>query len=251
MLKLANGTTFDPSNLIASSFTKPRKSKFNSMVIWQGASVLDGQPIAAIATLKSTNAKTGDMVQIAIIRTDISPTEAVKTGDDVSICGNCPHRHYNSGSCYVNVGHAPLAIYGAFKRGNVSDYDIEAFRGRMVRFGSYGDPAAVPAEVLQAIANVAKGFTGYTHQLNHKNFNKDTLNFCQVSADTEKQAKKFQALGAMTFRIKHASDPLLLNEIECLADTMKLNCIDCGLCNGKQTNVAINVHGARAKRFKG
>ena len=256
MLTLANGQQFNPANLIATT-AAPTKSKFNSMVVWEGASLLDGQPIAAIATLNSSNTKTGNMVQIAIIRADIRPTDAVKTGDDASVCGSCPHRHFNAsgagkgGSCYVNVGHGPLAVFGAYKRGNVMDFNIDAFRGRMVRFGSYGDPAAVPPAVFQAIADVAKGFTGYTHQINHKNFDHGTLNFCQVSADTEKQALKFQATGAKTFRVKHITDPLLAGEIECLADTIKLNCIDCGLCNGKQTNVAINVHGARANRFKG
>jgi hypothetical protein len=38
------------------------------------------------------------------------------------------------------------------------------FAGRLVRLGSYGDPAAVPVWVWQAVMKQADGGTGYTHQ---------------------------------------------------------------------------------------
>ena len=61
------------------------------MIIYEGPSKLDGAPIVAIATGvdgASDNGKTGDMVQITIIRADIAPHHATKTGDDTSVCGN-------------------------------------------------------------------------------------------------------------------------------------------------------------------
>ena len=61
-------------------------------VVYQGPSLLDGAPIVAIATVSSRNVKTGPMVSLWIMRSDVDPVAALHTGDDVSICGLCPHR---------------------------------------------------------------------------------------------------------------------------------------------------------------
>ena len=58
------------------------KSKQKGFVLYDGASVLDGAPIVVIATLETSNAKTGAMVQTWILRSDIEPHQAIKTGDD-------------------------------------------------------------------------------------------------------------------------------------------------------------------------
>lgn len=58
-------------------------------VFYDGPSALDGAPIIGIAVLHSKNRKTGNMVQTFIIRADQSPLEAIATGDDASICGDC------------------------------------------------------------------------------------------------------------------------------------------------------------------
>ena len=51
----------------------------NGYIIYEGASLLDGKPIVAIAlTGKSTNTKTGAMIQTFIIRSDIDPLTANK-----------------------------------------------------------------------------------------------------------------------------------------------------------------------------
>ena len=59
-------------------------------IIYKGPSLLDGAPIVVIATYSNRNTKTGHVVQTYILRADINPLEASKTGADVSICGNCP-----------------------------------------------------------------------------------------------------------------------------------------------------------------
>ena len=67
----------------------------NGYILWEGASLIDGAPIVVIATgfaSRSTNRKTGGMVQTYILRRDIDPVSAVQSGDDASICGDCPHR---------------------------------------------------------------------------------------------------------------------------------------------------------------
>lgn len=232
------------------------KSIVNSYVLYQGASVLDGQQIVVIASgfaKASANDKTGDMIQTFIMRADIEPHQAVKTGEDSSVCGSCPHRHFLGGSCYVTTHQAPLSVYRAWKRGTIpamTDYSL--FEGRLVRFGAYGDPAAVPASVWSAVASVAKGNTGYTHQLGHKAFDREILNYCMVSADTPKQAQKAHDAGLRTFRVKVEGTPLLEGEIECLADSKGLSCAECKLCHSataEAVSIAIDVHGSKAKRY--
>ena len=68
----------------------------NGFIIYDGPSVLDGQPIIAVATLKTSNAKTGNMIQTWIMRRDIEPHLAIKSGDDSSVCGGCVQRRFDS-----------------------------------------------------------------------------------------------------------------------------------------------------------
>ena len=86
------------------------KPKQKGFILYDGPSVLDGAPIVVIATLETSNAKTGAMVQTWILRGDIEPHQAVKTGEDASVCGNCPQRHNTGGACYVMTHQAPLAF---------------------------------------------------------------------------------------------------------------------------------------------
>ena len=56
-------------------------------VIYKGASLIDGKPIVVIANISSVNAKTGNAIQTTILRDDIDPLLANKTGEDYSIWG--------------------------------------------------------------------------------------------------------------------------------------------------------------------
>jgi hypothetical protein len=142
-------------------------------IIHEGPSRIDGKPIVVIATMKTTNRKTGDMVQTWILRSDINPVEASKTKQDKSICGDCIHRHSLGGDCYVNIGQAPLSVYKAYKNGRYKDIsnsrDIGAyFINRAVRFGAYGDPYCIPLKIIKSIVSGCKAHTGYTHQWKRK-----------------------------------------------------------------------------------
>ena len=230
------------------------KPKEKGFILYEGESILDGAPIVYIATLSTSNRKTGDMVQTWILRSDINPVEASKQKLDGSICGNCPQRQSTGGACYVNIGQAPNSIYKAYKNGRYPKFDIELhgqyLANRKIRLGAYGDPAAIPFDINKTLTELAISHTGYTHQIAHKNFDKRYIDICQISADTPKQALKYQSMGAKTFRVALPNDSLYDNEIECLADSKGLNCIDCGLCDGQTKNIAIVVHGSRKNNFK-
>ena len=106
-------------------------SKPRGYVIYRGPSLLDGAPIVAVALVKSRNAKTDNMVQTYIIRADLDPRDANRTGADFSICGTCPHRGVvnpdkvtglaDARSCYVVMGQGPLQVYKSLQAGKYPD----------------------------------------------------------------------------------------------------------------------------------
>ena len=116
------------------------------IVVYEGPSQIDGEPIVAIANgfKRSSNKKIGQMAQVWIIRSDMHPQDALKGHKDISICGDCKHKEFRS--CYVNVMHGPASVYNAYKRGSYKKYTpemIKFFHGMNLRLGAYGDPAAV------------------------------------------------------------------------------------------------------------
>ena len=70
-------------------------AKPNGFTAYRGPSLLDGVPIVCKVTgtqRPSDNDKTGTMLQQWILLADVHPYEAVKTGQDESVCGECVHR---------------------------------------------------------------------------------------------------------------------------------------------------------------
>lgn len=221
------------------------------VVLFDGPSMLDGEPIIVIATFDSVNRKTGNVIQTWIIRKDVAPNIAVQTGQDTSICGKCPHRHFSGGGCYVLPFQAPLNIWKNYHNGKypkMSPQYINRFLNRNLRLGSYGDPAAVPYTVWLAITSVCANHTGFTHQVEHECFDKNILNVCQVSIETQSQYKKYAQYG--TFRVKIKDSPLLDGELLC-RNEHGFRCEQCNLCDGQNKNkIAIDFHGNKKSRFE-
>jgi hypothetical protein len=226
-------------------------------ILYQGPSMIDGAPIVAIATgygSGSENSKTGAMVQTWILREDMLPTDAVKTGADASVCGACPHRGVEGRgrTCYVNVGQGPRSVWGAFHRGRYgSELPDGINRGRIVRLGSYGDPAAVPVEVWDRFTSGALAWTGYTHQW--RTSGPALQRYCMASCDTVEDRDAAKAAGWRTFRVSLPScgDAVkLAGEAVCPASKeagAKLQCAACKACGGTATgrrgDITIQAHG--------
>ena len=229
-------------------------------VIYEGPSLLTGEPIVCIATMHSRNGKTGDMVQTWILCRDIDPVAAVYSSQDVDICGDCPSRGVRGKkrSCYVQVARAPLGIWGAYHRGMypraVGHAAIAAVgAGRKVRLGAYGDPAAVPSYVNSSLVSAAAGHTAYSHQRDWRGAAFDPA-LMMVSADTLASAESAWSVGARTFRVVgQVSELVRGREILCPASEeagKRTTCIDCLLCAGsskRAKSIAIVVHGAGSK----
>ena len=237
--------------------------KANGVILYEGPSKLDGKPIVVVATgirKASTNAKTGAMVQTYIIRSDVSPIDAVKTGEDASICGDCPHRgdgNGNNRSCYVTLIHGPRSVYASYKRGiypKANAFEAaQLFAGKMVRLGTYGDPAAAPFPLWKTALLNAKGWTGYTHQW--RNIPARWSELVMASADSVDDMNEAHELGYRTFRVTaEPFENVKGRETVCPASEEKgkvADCFSCRACMGTsgkaKVSVQIAAHGGGKK----
>lgn len=231
-------------------------------VIYDGPSMLDGERIIVVVTglAGSRNQKTGKMVQTYIIRPDMHPLEAVRTGADRSICGDCVHRGDGTGkgrSCYVTLIHGPRNVWQSYQRGvypaATAAEVAEIVAGKMIRLGTYGDPAAAPLALWETLLAKAEGWTGYTHQW--RTAERGWNRLVMASADTQMDAKEAWLRGYRTFRV--GSEPMAGREVNCPASEeagKRTQCIACKLCMGSTSkapkSVQIAPHGAGAVNFK-
>lgn len=252
-------------------------SKINGVILYEGPSKIDGAPIVVIATgiqNKSRNAKTGAMIQTYIIRSDMHPIEAVKTGADASICGNCPHRGNladttaadaiaagleggKGRSCYVTLAHGPRSVFQSYKRGIYPKVDAftaaKLFEGRMVRLGTYGDPAAAPYAMWKVATRNAAGWTGYTHQW--RNIASQWAELVMASADSLADMEAAHAAGFRTFRVTAEPFQNVKGlEVICPASEERgkvTECASCKACMGTsgkaKVSIQIAAHGGSKK----
>lgn len=246
------------------------------VILHRGRSIFDGSPYVVIMPLgKSTNDKTGSMLQTYIIRSEVHPAVAVRNGGDKAICNDCPmlglavkqadyagkgKRKWRS--CYVNVGQGPGSIYRAYKRGRYVDYmpteHDQYIAGRKIRFGSYGEPVLIPLPLLRHLAGISAGWTGYTHQWSNPALRgyRDFLMASVHGTSGAWSSEHARSLGWRYFRTTHDGAPQD-HEILCPASKEaghRLSCNQCNLCDGagrrakglEMVNVYIPGHGGKA-----
>jgi len=187
-------------------------------------------------------------VQTWILVDEASPTEAVRTGLDQAICGDCVHRAAPR-SCYVNVGQAPQSIWRS--QWNAAPDLDRKIRGMKVRLGAYGDPAAVPFEIWQALLFRASGWLGYTHQW--ATCDQRMKKYCMASVDSIEERDRAHDLGWRTFFVgAHIGwMPKDSRTTLCPASTeagKQLTCEKCMSCSGlgldnRVGDIFIPVHG--------
>lgn len=252
----------------------PAQDLPNGVVLWEGPSKLDGAPIMIVLTGlvdASDNEKTDDMIQSWIMRRDVAPHDAVRTGEDVSVCGGCTQRpvlvragatakyakdkktgkmkvaYYQrpdgtrvkqGDTCYVLTHNAPLSVYNAYHKGKyprINAAQAAALTtGRILRIGSYGDPAATPIEVWMSAIRAAKGRTGYTHQWCRHDA-QAWKPYLMASTETLADSWRAKAMGWRYFRAGY--DPLQPGEAMCPASKeagAKITCAPCRQCNGEE-----------------
>lgn len=224
-------------------------SKNIGFVLWRGLSPFDGAPIVAIATLETANRKTGDMVQVWILPDEISPIAALHENVNGSICGDCPLQGvYDGGrmtgrACYVNVGQAPGQVHKSYRAKRYPTFDKDTDEsyliGRKIRLGAYGDPAMLPIELVEYLATVGNGWTGYSHQLlgmADRALADRYANFLMISCHNPAQHVEATRRGWRAFTVvheKHAQQNRIPRDsVECPNYTHGVSCADCLLCQG-------------------
>ena len=235
-----------------------KKEPVLGYIVYEGPSAVDGAPIVVIVNKiegDSENDKTGGLVQTFIIRSDIPPYDALKSGDDASVCGDCKHRPIlaeESGDppCYVNVLWSVRAVYDAYKRGRYTKVTPaqagRLLKGKRIRLGTYGDPGAAPLKMWQALIAFADGHTGYTHlwqRWTHHATRKAWQKLVMASVDSVGEYLIAKSLGWRTFRV--ATDWYKIdNEIRCPASKEagnKTTCAECILCGGTTTQTEKDI----------
>ena len=241
--------------------------KITSGIVYEGPSMLDGAPIVAIITNldgSSANPKTAGLAQLWIMRSDVAPLDALKSGRDGSVCGDCKHSSSANGgeaSCYVAVFFGPRSVYERYKRGGYTTLsprdasDIARSYGVSVRLGAYGDPAALPESVVYGLT-IGVRHTGYTHQWQNP-LAAWLRSYVMASVDTPDEYARAQSADWRTFRVKLPDEPTTSVEVSCPAASesgYRTTCDKCLLCDGtypgdNRRSIAINVHGSGSKKY--
>ena len=244
-----------------------RKRPVTGFEVYRGPSALGGGDVVGIVTLRSENRKTGDMAQLWILPADRSPLDALQAGENHGACGDCPLQgvfdpavgRMSGRVCYVNVGQAPRSVWLKYCAGRYPRYvpnvHGELLSGRPIRLGAYGDPAALSVELLEHLASVSSGWTGYSHQLFRiDRARADRLaRLLMVSCHNQAQLDEARRRGwraFVTVATEHAERGRLpAGAVECPAYTRGVSCATCQLCRGtsrKALDVYAIGHGRSA-----
>lgn len=207
---------------------------------------------------RSSNRKTGPMIQVWILTRREDPVAAVASGGDAAICGGCPMRgEVVSGAkgrkrrrCYVNVGQAPASVWSAWRRGAYPAMpSVDVFKDRRVRFGAYGDPAFIPLPLLSAIASASDGWTGYTHQW-RRPWMAGYRRFIMASVDSDAERQAAQAAGWRTFQVVPRRGRPAGRVGSLCPSERGVSCHDCLRCCGTASDtrsIWIPAHGTGAR----
>lgn len=210
--------------------------------------------INVFITIAYDNPKTGIVWEVFTLVDGMTPLEAVKTGADEAICGDCTMRPLlaqpGDARCYVNAWAAPGAVYRA--QDNYEDAEPEEAMRRMkrspykvMRLGAYADPAAVDYELWERLGVGTEMFTlGYTHQWPTPELVDPRL-WDVVMASLDENNKHLSHLlpeGVRTYRVMPIGGALEEGEIMCPHDATGVQCSECRLCGGAQRqakNIAV------------
>jgi hypothetical protein len=245
--------------------TMRRKISSNGVVCYLGPSELDGKRIVLVTTglrEPSRNRKTSFMLQTWIMNADLPPLDAARRGLDISVCGHCPLRgeQLKNRVCYVTLFDAPTRIWKLWNAGRYPSTDVVGWswaKHRAIRFGSYGDPAAVPGNVWVKLAERSSIWTGYSRFWRQEKF-QYLRHLVMASVENEEDAFEAQSRQWRTYRIRLPNEPLLPFESVCPASEeagWKSSCLICGQCDGARGHdlrhsYAIQVHGSGARAFR-
>lgn len=166
---------------------------------------------------------------------------------DGKVCFDCPFAVSNGASLSACYTHKMMQYSGFLSSlrsigkvtesfDSIPEYDgeigakiIDMCEGRYVRFGTYGEPSLMPISLVHFMVDVAKSWTGYTHQWSKK---PEYAPYFMASTHTADEERIASLIGYRSFV---ASPEPISQFISCPASAemgFKSNCSKCGLCSG-------------------
>jgi hypothetical protein len=252
---------------------KSRPKPSNGYTVWRGPSRQDGAPIVVVITgllTASANPKTGPMPQVWVFREDVKPADAVKSGEDESVCNNCPFRPTvrrandpDGFACYVRADGGVNQVWRSYHNGLYPPIEparlASLLKFRRVRGGAYGNLSNAPLWVSKLWADNAQKHTQYDHGWPDADPGFAELAMASVGSPEEREAAK--RAGWRTFRVKRADEPVLDGERECPAQDKYraagryVTCHDCGACHGNngtpgKADIVVDDHGPTSELTK-
>ena len=199
----------------------------------------------------SSNTKTGDMVQLAILPIDNKPTKALKDRR-LPNCSDCAL----ISTCYVNTV-SLNAVYDQTVNQAVSAAP-KRFRAP-IRLGSWGDPGLLPLDLLQQLSRAAGAHTGYTHLWQDIAPSYSSVLMASIDHLTAKQqgltVDQLKRLawdkGYRTYSILQPGEQQSAQERSCLYISNNTQCRYCQLCSGASSkrSIAAPLHGPANKQI--
>ena len=239
-------------------------------LVYNGPSMLEPETDIIAVLRDAGNTKTGKndgTWELSILPWDVhgAPFHKERPNDSHrSVCGDCPFGGRYTGqdgprTCYVDP-RGPNGIYDAIDRGSFEGGDIETVRQaierkriapRMLRLGSWGDPTAIPVDIVTDLIRLFRSYgarhVGYTHQW--RAF-PEWAGLVMASCDADDRSEA-RALGWQAFTVTDNPSP---DDIVCPASDeweaetgRKTVCARCRLCDGARASVTIQPHGAAFK----
>ena len=198
----------------------------------------------------SSNSKTGDMVQLAILPIDNKPTKALKNRQ-LPNCGDCAL----ISACYVNT----VSLNDVYKK--TVHQAVSAVPKQLrapIRLGSWGDPGLLPLDLLQQLIGAAGAHTGYTHLWQDIPAEYSAVLMASIDHLTaKKQGLTVQELkqlawdrGYRTYTILQPGEQQSAQERPCLYVSNNTQCRYCKLCSGagRQKSITAPLHGPNNKQ---
>jgi hypothetical protein len=233
------------------------------ILLYEGPTQIPGQSgdvaliVAGLGKIRTRNRKTGDMPQGYIIPIDQGNlNDAVREGREGSVCGDCIHRPSTlDGGCYVTVHWGPQRIWYTHQRGRYQWVSTgraqQLLEGQYIRWGAWGDPAAVPLHIYWEVNQGVRGCLSYTQQWRH--LDAEEWSWCMASVVGKEQLEEAAAAGWRTFRTMSSVEGLLPGEVLCpasVSEDYSVTCMRCRLCNvlyrrHRVKHIAIRAHGFR------
>lgn len=220
----------------------------SSLKIWQDT---ERDLYAALYCIDrpSTNRKTGNMAQLAILPLSKSPTETVRDKTQHN-CGDCALKS----SCYVN----PVSLNAVYHATRHLDVSFIPQLYKPVRLGSWGDPGLIPIHVLHCLVHSAPGHTGYTHLW--QDISTEYAQYLMASIDAltahnagltlDQLKRSAQRAGYRTYTVlspgQSAEEDIICPATKPSIYGRDLTCRECRLCSGNMSaarSIAAEIHG--------